>query len=128
MAEKTALPTRGKPAGILTLSGATAAMRSPRIKEELKSISFTTQEGETEEAYGVRLALDIGYIVLTNLDVCLPALVKLDNSVTLDQLEEADSEVAIQWVEKVLEENQPNLKAFTDFLGKMMAPSETKEK
>jgi hypothetical protein len=52
-------------------------------------------------------------------------MVKLDGSVTKEQMETASTEEALDWIERVVTENQPNLKAFTDFLARMTSQNES---
>jgi len=114
------LPTRGAPAGILTLSGAMSFLKNPAIKQDLSSLKFQKEETETEDEYNVRLMIDLIYLVTTNLEVMLPALVKLDGSIKLEDLELHSMDEALVWIEEVLTDNKPNFTAFTDFLGRVM--------
>ena len=114
------LPTRGAPAGILTLSGAMSFLKNPAIKQDLSSLKFQKEETETEDEYNVRLMIDLIYLVTTNLEVMLPALVKLDGSIKLEDLESRSTDESLVWIETVINENQPNLTAFTDFLARVM--------
>jgi hypothetical protein len=119
------LPTRGEPAGLMTLARAFSMIKESGIKQELSSLQYYQKEGEDDEAYWARLMIDIVYLVATNLDTLLPAMVKLDGSVTMEQMETASTEEALDWIERVVTENQPNLKAFTDFLARMTSQSES---
>lgn len=109
----------------MTLARAFSMIKESGIKQELSSLQYAQKEGEDDEAYGARLMIDIVYLVATNLDTLLPAMVKLDGSVTMEQMETASTEEALDWIERVVTENQPNLKAFTDFLARMTSQNES---
>jgi len=114
------LPTRGAPAGILTLSGAMSFLKNPAIKQDLSSLKLQKSETETDDEYNIRLMVDVLFLVSSNLEVMLPALVKLDGSIKLEDLESRSTDESLVWIEEVLTENKPNFTAFTDFLGRVM--------
>ena len=117
------LPTRGAPAGILTLSGAMSFLKNPAIKQDLSSLKLQKSETETDDEHNIRLMVDILFLVSSHLETVLPAIVKLDGSIKLEDLEAHSTEDALVWIETVVTENQPNLKAFTDFLARVMSPN-----
>ena len=114
------LPTRGAPAGILTLSGAMSFLKNPAIKKDLSELKLQKNRVETDDEYNIRVMVNILFLVSSNLEVMLPALVKLDGSIKLEDLELHSMDEVLVWIEEVLTENKPNFTAFTDFLARVM--------
>lgn len=114
------LPTRGEPAGIFTIIKAMKLIKSPTVMKEFRSVGWSQLEDESKEAYNSRLIMEGMYIIMTNLDVVLPAIIALDGSVTAEELENVPTDQALAWVRQVIEENKPNATAFGDFLSEMM--------
>lgn len=114
------LPTRGEPAGLFTVVKAIKLIKSPTVIKEFRSIQWSKKTDETDEAYNARLMIEAVYVIMTNLDVVLPAIIALDGQVTAEELELVSTDEALAWVKQVIEENKPNAKAFGDFLSGMI--------